>query len=92
MSKSQTCRCRLKNISIMNKEFLEKAGKATSCDELLSLANGEGIELDRAKAGEIFSSLKNGDEITDDLLSSVSGGRIALERPVGDKGSGCSSS
>ncbi len=88
MSKIQTWRYRLKNISIMNKEFLEKAGKATSCDELLSLANGEGIELDRAEAEEI----KNGDEITGDLLSSVSGGRIALERPVGNKGSGCSSS
>ncbi len=59
----------------MIKEFLEKANKASSSDELMSLANKEGIKLDRAKAEEIFSSLKDGVEITDDLLADVAGGK-----------------
>lgn len=57
----------------MRKEIYEKAKKAGSVDELIALASGEGIELERSRAEEIFSSLQN-NELSDDALFSVSGG------------------
>ena len=57
----------------MRKEILEKAKKAESVDELILIASGEGIELEREKAERIFSSLQS-NELSDDALFAVSGG------------------
>ncbi len=56
------------------KEFLEKVKKAHSCDELIALANANGIKLERSKAEEILARLNKSCEISDDNLASVSGG------------------
>lgn len=56
------------------KELLEKIKKAHSCDELMALANENGIKLERSKAEEIFARLNKSCEISDDKLASVSGG------------------
>ncbi len=68
----------------MRKEILEKAKKAGSVDELIALASGEGIELEREKAERIFSSLKS-NELSDDALFSVAGGsgENEVENPYG---------
>ncbi len=57
----------------MKEELIKRAEKAESVDELMALCNAEGIELERNKAEMIYSRLRS-NELSDDLLSFVSGG------------------
>lgn len=59
----------------MNKELLAKAKTAKSPEELLALADENGINLTEEKAKEYFRQLcTQSDEISDDELDNVSGG------------------
>lgn len=59
-------------------EFLEKAKKAASAEELLALAKENGVELSEAEAAAYFKELNHADEQSGELpdasLEQVAGG------------------
>lgn len=59
----------------MKKEILEKIREVGSVEELLVLAEKNGVKLSKEKAEEYFESLNKGGELSDDELDSVSGGK-----------------
>lgn len=67
----------------MNGEMLRKAREAESVDELIALANGNGMELTREKAEKIFARVKESGVLDDDALSGVAGGRCVNDRADG---------
>ncbi len=58
----------------MDRELLEKAKKTKSADDLILLAEANGISLNKEEADSYFLALHKNGEITDDELDSVSGG------------------
>ncbi len=60
---------------IMRDDLIRKARKAGSIDELIAFASSEGIELTRDKASSLFARLKSDEELSDDALGAVTGGK-----------------
>lgn len=58
----------------MNKEFIEKARSAKSADELLKLAEENGMKLSEEEANVYFEKINNSAELSDEELSKVVGG------------------
>ena len=56
-------------------ELLEKAKLAKSAEELIALAKENGAEITEEEANTYFAQLHKSDEIPDDELDSVAGGR-----------------
>ncbi len=65
----------------MNSELLSKAMEAKSPEELIAVAKETGRELSAEQAEKLFSSLKNGGELSDDELDSAVGGGCAAHMP-----------
>lgn len=65
-----------------NKELLEKAKTAKSAEELGEIAKAAGMELPPEKVAELFASLHQSGELSDEELDNVSGG-CAKPSPVG---------
>ena len=61
----------------LNKELLEKAQNAKSVEELVAIAKENGIELTAEEAKTYFAKLNNksGEQLADDELNNVAGGR-----------------
>ena len=57
-----------------NGEFFEKAKKASSTQELLSLAKENGIEVTEEEAAAYFAQMKKNGELSDEELDNVAGG------------------
>lgn len=60
----------------ITKEFLKKAREAKTPEELMELAKTEKIELSQEDAKVYFEKLSNLDELSDDELDNIAGGRI----------------
>lgn len=60
----------------ITKEFLKKAREAKTPEELMELAKTEKIELSQEDAKVYFEKLSNLDELSDDELDDIAGGRI----------------
>lgn len=58
----------------MDNGLFEKFGKAGSVEELMTLAENEGVKLERAEGEKYFNALRKSGELGDDELDSVSGG------------------
>lgn len=58
----------------MNEELLKKVRKAGSVDEIISLAEKNGMAISHERAAEIFAKFSKSGELGDDDLDSVSGG------------------
>lgn len=59
----------------MNNDLIRNARKAGSIDELIAFASSEGIELTREKASSLFVRMKSDEELSDDALGAVTGGK-----------------
>ena len=57
-----------------NTELLEKAKEAKSAEELVSLAEENGVELTEGEAEEYFAQLNKSGELSDEELDNVAGG------------------
>ena len=57
-----------------NKELLEKARQAKSPEELLAIANENGVDMNEDSAKAYFEQLHNSGELSDDELDGVAGG------------------
>lgn len=58
----------------LSTEQLTKAKAAKSVDELLALAEAEGVALTEEEAGKYFAGLNKKGELSDDELKNISGG------------------
>ena len=56
-----------------NKELLEKARQAKSPEELLAIANENGVDMNEDSAKAYFEHLHNSGELSDDELDGVAG-------------------
>ena len=56
-------------------EQIQKAMTATSAEELLAMAKEDGIELTLTEAEEYYSELHKNQELSDDELSAITGGK-----------------
>ncbi len=59
----------------MNNDLIRNARKTGSIDELIAFASSEGIELTREKASSLFARMKSNEELSDDALGAVTGGK-----------------
>ena len=59
----------------ISKEMIEKAKTASSVEELMQMAAGEGIELTAEEAAHCFDFLHCSRALSDDELENVSGGK-----------------
>ena len=57
------------------KEMLQQAQSATSAEELMKLAKGHGIELSETDAEACYNFLNSRQELSDEELSQVTGGK-----------------
>ncbi len=57
-----------------NKELLEKARQAKSPEELLAIANENGVDMNEDSAKAYFEQLRKSGELSDEELGNVSGG------------------
>lgn len=58
----------------MDEALLQRARRAKSAQELLALAEAEGIEMTKEQAEEVFQKLHTSAELADEELDNVSGG------------------
>ncbi len=58
----------------MTNELLQKAKECKSAEELLALAKENNVEMTEKQAEELFASLNQEGELSDDELDSASGG------------------
>lgn len=58
----------------MEKDFIFKLKGCKSAEDLLTLANGNGLTLTEEQSKEYFAKLNANSEITDDELDNVAGG------------------
>ncbi len=59
---------------MFNEEIMKKARLANSPEELIKLAEENGISLTKESANEYFNSLHTSGEVSDDELSAATGG------------------
>ena len=59
----------------LTKEMIEKAMQCETADELIALANSEGIELTKEEAEAYFTELEDF-ELDSDVLQKVAGGGV----------------
>lgn len=64
----------------MYKELIEKVKAARSPEELLALAKENGYALDEEKAKELFETLQDLCELSEEELDNISGGRYGESR------------
>ena len=72
----------------MNQELIAKVKKAASAEEILALAEENGVEMDENGAKELFERINATGELSDDELDSAAGGGCYTEKP-GDITSNC---
>ena len=63
----------MENNNINIKELLEKLQSAKSAEELIEMAEAEGVEIPADKVEELFAKLNDG-ELSDDEAEAVAGG------------------
>ncbi len=63
----------------LENDFIEKVKNARSVDDIINIAHENGIEIRREQAQFYFNNMKQG-ELTDDEISSVSGGGCSSSR------------
>lgn len=59
-----------------SKELLKKLENAESDIEIISIAKENGVELTAQEAKSLFAELNDSAELSDDILTDVSGGFI----------------
>ena len=64
------------------KKLLEKAKGAKTAEELLKIAEGEGVELTAEEAEKAFARLHQSGELADEELDNVSGGGCGGGEPT----------
>ncbi len=63
-------------------ELISKAKAATSAEELIKIAEGEGVKLDEKDAEFFFSKMnESGGELADEELEAVAGGGCGNDEP-----------
>ena len=72
----------------MNQELIAKVKKAASAEEILALAEENGVEMDENGAKELFERINATGELSDDELDSAAGGGCHTKKP-GDITSYC---
>ena len=65
----------MENNNINIKELLEKLQSAKSAEELIEMAEAEGVEIPADKVEELFAKLNDG-ELSDDKAEAVAGGVV----------------
>ncbi len=55
-------------------ELISKAKAATSAEELIKIAEGEGVKLEEKDAEAFFNKLNQSEELADEELDAVAGG------------------
>ena len=56
-------------------EMIQKAKQASSAEELLAMAKEEGVALAAEEAEKYFAFLQGGNELPDEALEAVAGGK-----------------